>query len=171
MGVFPGLAHLSNRPFGRSGMWGFPWRENREFVGQFSYGVGYTLWNPVGDVHRRFPAEFRQAVMTCLLCAQRPASPLHYVQNEVVFYIFNMCRYDWFGTAAAEGGSSQSRHSQVEPLSMHSIVWNRRSVLLPDNSEDTDEELAANADEWPRGHADSLASSSSSTYQSGHADW
>ena len=28
--VYPGLAHLSNRPFGRRGFWGRPWRTNRE---------------------------------------------------------------------------------------------------------------------------------------------
>ena len=32
--VFPGLAHLSNRPFGTRGFWGRPWRNNREFVGK-----------------------------------------------------------------------------------------------------------------------------------------
>ena len=47
LAVLPGLAHLSNRPFGSVGMWwGRPWRDRREFVGRLSYGARYTLWNP-----------------------------------------------------------------------------------------------------------------------------
>lgn len=94
--VFPGLAHLSNRPFGRSGMWGFPWRESREFVGRVHYGVGYVLWNPVAEVHLWFPQDFRTAVKALLLCTRRQSSPLHCLQDEVIFYILNMCKHDWF---------------------------------------------------------------------------
>lgn len=94
--VYPGMAHLSNRPFGRRGMWGFPWRENREFVGRIEYGIGYTLWNP--EVHQHFSSEFREVARTMLLCARRPGSPLSQVQDEVIYYILNMCRHDWFST-------------------------------------------------------------------------
>jgi len=59
--VLPGKAHLSNRPFGRQGMWGFPWRDRREFVGRICYGVRYVLWNPVTEIHQRFPPGFKQA--------------------------------------------------------------------------------------------------------------
>lgn len=92
--VLPGLAHLSNKPFGRHGMWGFPWRERREFVGRFYYGVGYKLWNP--EVHSIFPSDFQQIVKDFLMCANRQDSPVHCLQDEVLFYILNMCRYDWF---------------------------------------------------------------------------
>ena len=44
--VFPGLAHLSNRPFGKSGMWGMPWRTGREFVGRIQYGARWKMWRP-----------------------------------------------------------------------------------------------------------------------------
>ena len=37
--VMPGLAHLSNKPFGKRGFWGRPWRTNREFVGRINYGA------------------------------------------------------------------------------------------------------------------------------------
>mmetsp|Transcript_21383 Transcript_21383/g.47365 ORF Transcript_21383/g.47365 Transcript_21383/m.47365 type:complete len:356 (+) Transcript_21383:157-1224(+) len=97
--VLPGLAHLSNKPFGRSGMWGVPWRENREFVGRFEYGVSYKLWNP--EVHRDFPEDFRKVVKTVLLCGRRLHSPLHSLQDEVLFYILNMCKHDWFRTGAS----------------------------------------------------------------------
>jgi len=107
--MLPGLAHLSNRPFGRHGMWGFPWRERREFVGQISYGVGYTLWNPSAELHKRFPLNFRNAVMALLLCARRQESPLYWLQDEVVFYILNMCKHDWFEPAKPRNIEKGSR--------------------------------------------------------------
>ena len=45
--VMPGLAHLSNKPFGKRGFWGRPWRTNREFVGRVNYGallMSNTRW-------------------------------------------------------------------------------------------------------------------------------
>eukprot|EP00442_Polarella_glacialis_P048144 CAMPEP_0115054810 /NCGR_PEP_ID=MMETSP0227-20121206/4301_1 /TAXON_ID=89957 /ORGANISM="Polarella glacialis, Strain CCMP 1383" /LENGTH=360 /DNA_ID=CAMNT_0002439327 /DNA_START=119 /DNA_END=1201 /DNA_ORIENTATION=- len=96
--VLPGLAHLSNRPFGTHGMWGFPWRERREFVGRISYGVSYMLWNPVREIHARYPPAFRQAAQTILLCARKQESPLYWLQDE--FYILNMCKHDWFNQSS-----------------------------------------------------------------------
>lgn len=63
--VLPGLAHLSNRPFGRHGMWGRPWRPQREFVGRISYGVRWLMWKP--SVHAQFPAQFRAVVRTLIM--------------------------------------------------------------------------------------------------------
>jgi len=128
--VLPGMAHLSNRPFGRHGMWGFPWRNNREFVGRFSYGINYTLWNPVNEVHQRFPPEFRQAVMICLLCARRSDSPLHGLQDEVIFYIFNMCKHDWF--------SDEIPHLLPAPYEREEFLGHRgrRPVFLGDDFDD-----------------------------------
>jgi len=116
--VFPGLAHLSNRPFGRRGMWGFPWRDNREFVGRIHYGVGYTLWNP--EVHQQFPVEFRNAVKECLLCARRPESPLHSMQDDVIFYIVNMCKYDWFsvGPRSRSVSTHEGLHRNTRTIGM-----------------------------------------------------
>lgn len=105
--VLPGMAHLSNRPFGRHGMWGFPWRDNREFVGKISYGVGYTLWNPVREVHLWFPDQFRAVARLLLLCARRSSSPMHRLQDEVIYFILNMCRHDWFSAAPAGGAQAE----------------------------------------------------------------
>jgi len=112
--VLTGKAHLSNRPFGRSGMFGFPWRDDREFVGRFTYGARYKLWNP--EVHTLFPPGFRRAVRTLLLCASRPESPLHFMQNEVIFYILNMCRHDWFPADVhqQDGGAASSTDARVD---------------------------------------------------------
>lgn len=123
MQVLPGQAHLSNRPFGRHGMWGFPWRTRREFVGRISYGVGYTLWNPDSDVHSRFPPTFQKAVMTCLLCSRRTESPLYWLQDSVLFYIFNMCKYDWFECPTKAAGSSASVQAAATTTRDRSSLW------------------------------------------------
>jgi len=119
--VFPGLAHLSNRPFGRRGMWGFPWRDNREFVGRILYGVGYTLWNP--EVHYQFPIDFRNAVKACLLCARRPESPMSRLQDDVVFFILNMCKYDWFTCGPRKRSSStrEGYHSSCSTRAFNTV--------------------------------------------------
>jgi len=116
--ICPGLAHLSNRPFGRRGMWGHPWRTRREFVGRLHLGVAWQLWNP--ETHLAFPVPFRRAAACLFLCAGRPSSPLHRLSDAVLMYILNMCRYDWFGTpstaeeragdqAEADSGSTGGR--------------------------------------------------------------
>jgi len=131
--VLPGMAHLSNRPFGRHGMWGFPWRDNREFVGKISYGVGYMLWNPVREVHLWFPDRFRAMARLLLLCARRSSSPMHRLQDEVVYYILNMCRHDWFsaepapsegpgGQAPRTSGLAEPRHA-LPSRRLHAALW------------------------------------------------
>jgi hypothetical protein len=65
MQIFPGLAHLSNHPFGRHGQWGRPWRQHREFVGRMSYGVRWLMWKPT--VHNLFPPQFKEVVKTMMM--------------------------------------------------------------------------------------------------------
>eukprot|EP00928_Gymnodinium_smaydae_P010672 TRINITY_DN14022_c0_g4_i1.p1 TRINITY_DN14022_c0_g4~~TRINITY_DN14022_c0_g4_i1.p1 ORF type:complete len:325 (-),score=61.88 TRINITY_DN14022_c0_g4_i1:115-1089(-) len=130
--VYPGLAHLSNKPFGRRGFWGFPWRERREFVGRLSYGVCYKLWNP--EVHMQFPADFRSAAEACLLCARRPESPLYQLQDEVVYYILNLCRYDWFSVPGANGNSSSAAADGRPRASLGESGSLRPSWALPATS-------------------------------------
>lgn len=115
--VLPGLAHLSNRPFGKHGMWGFPWRERREFVGRISFGVAYMLWNPVKEIHTRFPPDFQNAVHTLLLCARKQESPVHSLQDEVIYYILNMCKHDWFMPTDPASSKSQSNSNAGSRLS------------------------------------------------------
>jgi len=94
--VLPGLAHLSNRPFGKRGFWGRPWRTNREFVGKVLYGVRWRMWSP--NSHHDFPVGFKEAVMTMLMgCRHRPDSLLYLLQDEIVFFIMNKCMWDCWG--------------------------------------------------------------------------
>jgi hypothetical protein len=78
-----GYAHLNSEPFNGNDPWGWGrgWRQNREFVGRVSYGVRWMLWGP--ETHRRFPPNFRNAVMILLAGANRPDSLLYWLPHEV----------------------------------------------------------------------------------------
>lgn len=97
--VKSGCAHISNRPFSRQAMgWDhWPWRPHREFVGHIGYGVRYKLWRPLKEVANSFPANFRKGVFTLLMCSYRSDSILSTLPPGVVFYMINMCGWDWFG--------------------------------------------------------------------------
>mmetsp|Transcript_58352 Transcript_58352/g.139115 ORF Transcript_58352/g.139115 Transcript_58352/m.139115 type:complete len:305 (+) Transcript_58352:54-968(+) len=143
--VYPGLAHLSNRPFGKHGMWGRPWRESREFVGQVAYGVGYKLWNP--EVHSLFPNDFREVVKLFLLAGRRSTCQVHMLQDEVLFYILNLCRYDWFRSQAlleAEEMDARARRPPSSGRPGHMSVplgrWlTHATSLTADDSDESDE--------------------------------
>ena len=88
--VLPGLAHISNRPFGTRGMWwGSAWRSNRAFVGRLAYGVRWRRWSPAPEVHHAFPRGFRETVITLLAGSRRPESLLYLLQDEVIFFLMN----------------------------------------------------------------------------------
>jgi len=94
--VEAGMAHMDVRPFGNMNPWGMgrgAFRANRTFVGQLKIGVKYMLWNP--EVHNRFPPQFKLMVKTLLLCARRPECWLHFVSNEVLLWLINMCSWEW----------------------------------------------------------------------------
>jgi len=96
--VLPGRAHVSSEPFGAVPLWGYgsAWRDNREFVGKISYGVVYRLWNP--HEYKSFAGnKFRNIVRTIFACQRRWESPLSLLPDDVIYYILNMCRWDWVG--------------------------------------------------------------------------
>eukprot|EP00977_Amphora_coffeiformis_P001242 scaffold259_cov158-Amphora_coffeaeformis.AAC.8 len=95
--LLTGKAHLSPRPFGQTPIWGWgnAWRDHREFVGQVAYGVRFALWQPVLTVSRYGPA-FQAAIRTMLGCQRRLESNVALLPDECLYYIFNMCRWDWF---------------------------------------------------------------------------
>jgi len=94
--VLPGRAHVSSEPFGSSPPWGYgsAWRDNREFVGRISYGVVYRLWNPTEYKHFG-GGNFRKIVRTLFACQRRFESPISRLPDDVIYYIMNMCRWDW----------------------------------------------------------------------------
>lgn len=151
--VLPGKAHLSNRPFGRQGMWGFPWRDRREFVGRICYGVRYVLWNPVTEIHQRFPPGFKQAVWTILLCARKPESPFYWLHDEVLFYIFNLCKYDWFNCSTPKRLQEKMRDAECQPQALRHDAG-QHELLRPSSSDSSTESesnsshMTSNASSW-----------------------
>jgi len=93
--VLPGRSHVSSTPFRST--WGYhgAWRDNREFVGKISYGVVYKLWNPIE--YNNFGGKFRTTVRTMFACQRRMESPVSRLPDDVIYYILNMCRWDWAG--------------------------------------------------------------------------
>lgn len=61
----PGLAHLSNKAFGKRGFWGRPWRTNREFVGRVNYGVRWKMRRPLAQKAWPPHSEGRGAQKAC----------------------------------------------------------------------------------------------------------
>jgi hypothetical protein len=96
LSIYSGKAHLSPTPFGQMPIWGWgnAWRDHREFVGQLQYGIVYKLWNP--ELHNRFGGKYQGSVQALLACQRRFESPISMLPDECLFYILNMCRWDWF---------------------------------------------------------------------------
>eukprot|EP01006_Ploeotia_vitrea_P044469 TRINITY_DN66833_c4_g1_i2.p1 TRINITY_DN66833_c4_g1~~TRINITY_DN66833_c4_g1_i2.p1 ORF type:complete len:290 (-),score=15.96 TRINITY_DN66833_c4_g1_i2:1135-2004(-) len=95
--ILPGMAHLSNKPFGRTGYWGFGWRSNRQFVGRLTYGIKWFLWRPEPTVFYRFPRQFQD--MSVLLCwvKKQEGSTIEELPWDCLFFMLNFCRYNWLG--------------------------------------------------------------------------
>ncbi len=95
--VLPGRSHVSPKIFGNRPIWGWgnAWRDNREFVGKINYGVVYKLWNPSENLS--FGGNFRSMAHVLFMCQRRWESPVSMLCDECIFYILNMCRWDWMG--------------------------------------------------------------------------
>eukprot|EP00522_Entomoneis_paludosa_P012465 CAMPEP_0172456816 /NCGR_PEP_ID=MMETSP1065-20121228/17765_1 /TAXON_ID=265537 /ORGANISM="Amphiprora paludosa, Strain CCMP125" /LENGTH=428 /DNA_ID=CAMNT_0013210063 /DNA_START=22 /DNA_END=1305 /DNA_ORIENTATION=- len=96
LAILTGRAHVSNDVFGQEPIWGWgnAWRDRREFVGRLEYGTVYKLWNPA--VQPKFGGNFQGGVHTLLMCQRRWESPWSILPDECIYYILNMCRWDWF---------------------------------------------------------------------------
>lgn len=107
-----GKAHLSPIPFGRENIWGWgtAWRDYREFVGQVHYGAVYQLWQP--ELHLRYGTHFQNATHMMFLCQRRWESPISMLPDECIFYILNMCRWDWFDDNSASLSLKLKRRSK-----------------------------------------------------------
>jgi hypothetical protein len=94
--ILTGRAHVSSRVFGQDPIWGWgnAWRDRREFVGRLAYGTVYRLWNP--EVTPKFGSSFHDGIRSILMCQRRAESPMSRLPDECIYYILNMCRWDWF---------------------------------------------------------------------------
>ena len=100
--IYTGKAHLSTVPFGQTNIWGWDnaWRDYREFVGQLHYGTVFQLWQP--SVHVQFGSLFDKCARTLFGLQRRWDSPISMLPDECIFYILNMCRWDWFEDKSSE---------------------------------------------------------------------
>lgn len=121
--ILPARAHVSNVPFGSRPIWGwgFAWRDDREFVGRIEYGCVYRLWNPT--CHVRFATRFNKAVQTMLLCQRRDESQMSRLPDDCIYYILNMCRWDWFNDGLEE--YQQARRQRLS----HRRVSNAQQMM------------------------------------------
>lgn len=96
LSIMSGRAHVSPQVFGQQPIWGWgnAWRDRREFVGRLNYGTVYKLWNP--QVQPKFGGNFQDGARAMFLCQRRWESPMSSLPDECIFYILNMCRWDWF---------------------------------------------------------------------------
>ena len=96
LAIMTGRAHVSTETFGQNPIWGYgnAWRDRREFVGRLEYGTVFKLWNP--QVQPKFGGKFQEGARALFLCQRRWESPWSIFPDEVIFYILNMCRWDWF---------------------------------------------------------------------------
>jgi hypothetical protein len=94
--IHSGKAHLSEEVFGTDPIWGWgnAWRDRREFVGQIKYGTVFKLWNP--NQHISFGPNFKESTLTLLGAQRRMESNFSKLPDECIYYILNMCRWDWF---------------------------------------------------------------------------
>ena len=99
--IHTGKAHLSFVPFGQEPIWGWgnAWRDRREFVGQIQYGTVYKLWHP--ERHSFFGKKYH-AGTEALLMLQRRNTLFARLPDECIYYILNMCRWDWFDDASSD---------------------------------------------------------------------
>lgn len=103
--IYPGFAHLSREPFGKTAPWYAPsvnWvtslRRDRRFVGKVSYGVRWLSWQPEKEAHEKFPVEFQEVVRTMLRGVRDEGSALSALHPDVLMYIFNKhVGWEWFG--------------------------------------------------------------------------
>lgn len=96
LAILSGRAHVSPTPFGQEPIWGWgnAWRDRREFVGRLAYGTVYKLWNP--EIPLKFGSKFQDGTRALFMCQRRMGSPWAILPDECLFYILNMCRWDWF---------------------------------------------------------------------------
>lgn len=160
--VFSGKAHLSNKAFGQTPVWGWgnAWRDRREFVGQINYGTVYKLWNP--DRHISFGCKFRKATESMLVLQRRYETPVSMLPDECIYYIMNMCRWDWFEDNPVQMKKQycrlkrklreQQRLLQTEAEQHPSISATNNNAVLVDptlstGNNDTDDAMMTDADD------------------------
>eukprot|EP00563_Minutocellus_polymorphus_P015366 CAMPEP_0181055206 /NCGR_PEP_ID=MMETSP1070-20121207/19082_1 /TAXON_ID=265543 /ORGANISM="Minutocellus polymorphus, Strain NH13" /LENGTH=534 /DNA_ID=CAMNT_0023134515 /DNA_START=534 /DNA_END=2135 /DNA_ORIENTATION=+ len=143
--ILTGRSHVSEKPFGKMPIWGWgnAWRDAREFVGQVSYGAVYRLWNPAE--HLSFGSRFQRLALTLFGCQRRLESPLCRLSDDIVFYILNMCKWDWARDDFEELAGEQKKLRKLRWR--RALRWRREALLAATAaaSVSSDTDVPANA--------------------------
>lgn len=155
LSVLPGRSHVSTKVFGKRPIWGWgnPWRDNREFVGKVSYGVIYKLWNPSQQLS--FGDKFRHLARILFMMQRRRGSPFAKLPDDCIYYILNMCKWDWVNDDFNNLRSHKKRLREIEEaaraeeenVSGENEPANENEEdqgIIGDGEEDEDEEHAVN---------------------------
>jgi len=134
-----GLGHTSPVPFDSTEGW---FRGPRGLAGSIRYLEIPAVWSV--ERNRDFPAEYRQAVRTLLVChavgnQRGRKSKLPVIPTELLFHILEFADYRWFNTkpitppkpkASEETSPSATRSPR---LSYNRLVWAREQDSEPDS--------------------------------------
>mmetsp|Transcript_17026 Transcript_17026/g.28274 ORF Transcript_17026/g.28274 Transcript_17026/m.28274 type:complete len:470 (-) Transcript_17026:96-1505(-) len=147
--ILTGRAHVSERAFGTTPIWGWgnPWRDQREFVGRIEYGAVYKLWNPASAPS--FGVNFQNMARSLFLCQRRWASPLSMLPDDCIFYIINMCRWDWADDSpddmkalkkrrTARAAAAEARRQEAEAVAEAAAAPAEPAVATSREREDAD---------------------------------
>jgi hypothetical protein len=106
--------------------WGNAFRDHREFVGRLEYGTVYQLWSP--ERHGLFGDRFHTATELMLLLQRKPDCLVSRLPDECVYYILNLCRWDWF---VDDSGTMQGNHRKRKAV----LAEQRRNQLQAEGEE------------------------------------
>lgn len=143
--VLPGRAHVSPRVFGAQPIWGWgnAWRDSREFVGRISFGVVYKLWNPSENL--KFGGKFQTLATVLFMCQRRWESPFSMLSDDAIFYILNMCRWDWVGDDYGDVRAAKKKLRDAEEANANANMEGAH------DEENEDAEIDANGGEDEEG--------------------
>jgi len=150
--ILPGRAHVSEKVFGSVPIWGWgsAWRDNREFVGQIKYGACYRLWNPSENMS--FGGRFQSTARALFMCQRRPGCVFAMLPDDALYYILNMCRWDWCGDEADNLRREQKdlRRARRQRLAMEAqqmVEKDGGNEEMEEDADDTGDEDALGVDE------------------------
>jgi len=157
LAILSGRAHVSTTCFGQDPIWGWgnAWRDNREFVGRLSYGTVYRLWAP--EIQPKFGTKFQNGSRALFLCQRRWESPFSKLPDDAIYYILNMCKWDWFDdndntmkerkkrekiktTIAIEQEKQQQLLLDQQQTAVTAVAMSSSSLAPMDDNNDVDEE-------------------------------
>jgi hypothetical protein len=137
-----------------------------QFVGKINFGTSFALWNPCE--YAKFGPKFKAMALTLFKCQRRPGCALGVLNDQCLFYILNMCRWDWADDAVNvtdDGswfvGDASPEHAHEDGDESEGSDWSdkasARRVNLPNgrfipSSSSEDDEACADDDEEEEEH-------------------